>query len=79
MGEFLLSCWLQALFPVETHPVFTETTKTTRGSLESLPAHQVSGFLLIPFLLLGSQAPWKKLLKFKGQVDMSRQMAGAGK
>ena len=43
--------------------------KTRRGTLKSLPACQVSGFLLIPFPFLGSQAPWNKLLKCKGQVD----------
>ena len=44
--------------------------KTRRGTLKYLPARQVSGFLLIPFPFLGSQAPWNKLLKCKGQVDV---------
>ena len=44
--------------------------KTRRGTLKSLPTQHVSCLLLIPFPFLGSQAPWKKLLKFKGQVDI---------
>lgn len=49
--------------------MFIEMTKQERGTLKSLPTQQVSGLLLIPSPSL-AQAAWKKLLKFKGQVDI---------